>query len=269
MPLEEITYARIKEFALRLRQMPGKIHADRPQTPATCNRKLALLRHVLRMAWKEGILDKLPAVELFTEDNDRDKVLTVEEFGRLYEAATDHLKPILLCAWETGMRKGEVLSLTWPKVNLRENLITLESEDTKTKRRRIIPMSQQLRDMFLTLRQQRGKVANIQQHVFLGATGKRVINIQHSFDGAAERAKLEGVYFHDLRRSFVTRKVSEGWDRDYIKAITGHRTDKVFARYNKPSLEMLRAVVEGSPRSSVVKLLANEPGQQTSAVLSA
>ena len=76
-------------------------------------------------------------------------------------------------------------------------------------------------------------------------------------------------HFHDLRRSFATRKVAEGWDRDYVKAITGHRTDKVFARYNKPSLEMLRAVVEGSPRTSVVKLLSNSPGRESATVLSA
>lgn len=90
LPLEDITYARVKEFALKLRQMPSKIHTDRPQTPATCNRKLALLRHILRMAWKEGLIEKLPAAELFPEDNERDRILTEEEFESPYEAATDH-----------------------------------------------------------------------------------------------------------------------------------------------------------------------------------
>ena len=81
-----------------------------------------------------------------------------------------------------------------------------------------------------------------------------MINIQHSFDGAVTRAGLKDVHFHDLRRSFVTRKITEGWDRDHVKAITGHRTDKVFARYNKPSLETLRAVVEGTSEHGVGKL---------------
>jgi integrase len=269
LPLEEITYSRIKEFALKLRQTPGKIHPDRLQTPATCNRKLALLRHILRMAWKEGLIEKLPAVELFPEDNERDRVLTEEEFSRLYAEAAEHLQPILLCAWETGMRRGEILGLTWAKVNLHENLLTLESEDTKTKRRRIIPMNGRLREMLLALRQRKSKVTDIQQHVFLGETGKRVIYIQHSFKGAVTRAGLKDVHFHDLRRSFVTRKVTEGWDRDHVKAITGHRTDKVFARYNKPSLDTLRAVVEGTPSTAVVKLLSNGPGLTEAAVLSA
>ena len=130
------------------------------------------------MAWKEGLIEKLPAVELFPEDNERDRVLTEEEFSRLYSEAIEHLLPILLCAWETGMRRGEILGLTWSKVNLRENVISLESEDTKTKRRRVLPISGRLREMLLSLRQQKNKVIDIQQHVFLGETGTRVY--QHS-----------------------------------------------------------------------------------------
>lgn len=272
LPLEEITYVRIKELALRLKQTPVSQHPDRPQAPATCNRKLALLRHVLRLAWKERVLEKLPAVELFQEDNERDRVLTEEEFSQLYEEAAPTLKPILICAWETGMRRGEIVLLTWPQVNLKENLITLESQDTKTARRRVIPLSQRLRETLVAVREARGKITDIQQRVFLSARGKpfaRPAAIREAFINAVERAKLEDVHFHDLRRSFVTRKVTEGWDRDHVKAITGHRTDKVFARYNKPSLETLRAVVEGAPRTSVVKLLSNSPGRETATVLSA
>ena len=72
-------------------------------------------------------------------------------------------------------------------------------------------------------------------------------HIPKGFEGARDRAGLQDVHFHDLRRSFAAKKVAEGWDQDYVKAITGHRTDKVFAHYNKPSLEMLRAMVEGTP----------------------
>jgi integrase len=225
------------------------------------------------MAWKEGLIERFPAVELFPEDNERDRVLTEKEFNSLYEQAATHLKPILLCAWETAMRRGEILSLTWPKVNLRENLISLESQDTKTKRRRQVPISQKIRDTLLSLRQAQGKVADIHHHVFLGTTGNPVKNIQEAFDNAVDRAGLKDVHFHDLRRSFATRKVAEGWDRDYVKAITGHRTDKVFARYNKPSLDTLRAVVEGapsvSPNTAVVKLLSNGSGREARPVLSA
>ena len=111
LPLEDVSYAKIKAFALRLRQQPVPQHPDRPQAPATCNRKLALLRHMLRMAWKEGLIEKLPAVELFPEDNERDRVITEEEFEILLEKSYQILKPILLTAWKTGMRRGEIVLL--------------------------------------------------------------------------------------------------------------------------------------------------------------
>ena len=272
MALEDISYATIKAFALRLRQQPVHQHPDRPQAPATCNRKLALFRHMLRMAWKEGLIEKLPAVELFPEDNERDRVLTEEEFSCLYETAGPTLKPILLTAWETGMRRGEILLLTWPQVNLKENLISLDSQDTKTGRRRLIPISQRLRTMLCEIRQDRGKVADITQRVFLSERGKPFAApgaIRQGFENAVVRAQLADVHFHDLRRSFATRKVTEGWDRDFVKAITGHTTDKVFARYNKPSLETLRAVVEGAPRTANVPPMSHRPGRNLANVLSA
>lgn len=106
LPLEEITYARIETFALKLRQTPIRQHPDRPQTPATCNRKLALLRHILRMAWKEGLIEKLPAVDLFQEDNERDRILTAEEFSGLYDQAAPHLKPQAHSALRLGNRQA-------------------------------------------------------------------------------------------------------------------------------------------------------------------
>lgn len=272
MALEDISYATVKTFALRLRQQPVHQHPERPQAPATCNRKLALLRHILRLAWKEGLIEKLPAVELFPEDNERDRVLTDEEFTHLYDTAGLTLNPILLTAWETGMRRGEIVLLTWPQVNLKENFISLGSQDTKTGRRRIIPISQRLRATLLDLRQARGNVTDITQRVFLSERGKPFASpkaIRDAFEHAVQRAELENVHFHDLRRSFATRKVTEGWDRDFVKAITGHTTDKVFARYNKPSLETLRAVVESAPNTNGVTRVSHGYGRDKSSVLSA
>jgi integrase len=123
-------------------------------------------------------------VELFPEDNERGQVLTNEEFLRLYEQAADHLRPILLYAWETGMRRGEILSLTWSKVNLRESLIILESQDTKTNRRRRIPLSHKLRETLLALRQAQGNVTEIRQHVFVSKLGTPIKSIQEAFDNA-------------------------------------------------------------------------------------
>src|SRR5262245_14912911 len=91
------------------------------------------------------------------------------------------------------------------------------------------------------------------------------------FHAACRRAGLQDLHFHDLRHTFVTRKVREGWDYKRIMAITGHKTFATFQRYNNPSEEDLKAVVANgaAPSRPVGKLLANGFLTQTEAVLSA
>lgn len=65
------------------------------------------------------------------------------------------------------------------------------------------------------------------------------------FHKACEAAGVHGLWIHDTRRSFITRKLAEGWDYKRIMLITGHKSLYVFNRYNQPSFEDLRAVVSG------------------------
>jgi len=71
----------------------------------------------------------------------------------------------------------------------------------------------------------------------------------------------ETLLLHDLRHTFVTGKVREGWDYKRIMTITGHKTFAVFQRYNNPSEEDLQEVVANTPPPwqdrPVGKLLAN------------
>jgi len=66
------------------------------------------------------------------------------------------------------------------------------------------------------------------------------------------RADLTGLHFHDLRHTFVTHKVREGWDYKRITVITGHKAFATFQRYNKPSEEDIKAVMLADPPKKVV-----------------
>jgi hypothetical protein len=74
-------------------------------TPATVNRDLATLRHVFNLArrWKKFYGENPVSVAgLMTENNQRDRVLTPDEEERLMSSSSDHLKPILAAALNTG-----------------------------------------------------------------------------------------------------------------------------------------------------------------------
>ena len=162
------------------------------------------------------------------------------------------------------MRAGEITSLTWDKVDLKTGFIRLVAEDTKTNEKRAIPISPFLRTTLEEIRkeQREEKIAALRGHVFtwqgkpIGRQGWK-----RSWATACCKAGLDELHFHDLRHTFVTRKVREGWDYKRIMTITGHKTFAVFQRYNNPTEEDLCEVVTTFPlprhNATVGKLLAN------------
>src|SRR5712671_4658280 len=65
-------------------------------------------------------------------------VLDDAAFEKLLAAAESQLKPIILVAYDTGMRLREVLDLRWSQVNLKLGVIELSAEDTKTEEPRTV-----------------------------------------------------------------------------------------------------------------------------------
>ena len=197
---------------------------------ATINRDLALLKHLFSYALRENWLERNPVslVRLEKENNARDRVLSAEEFELLQKHSSPHLQAINLIAYQTGMRRGEILNLTWDRVDLKEGLIRLKAEDTKTDDARCVPLTAdltaQLKDLY--------KVRYLHEpHVFL-VKGKSVHSTKTAFNAACRRAKIEGFHFHDFRHTAVTNMRRAGIDHLTIMRITGHKTLDVFKRYN-------------------------------------
>jgi integrase len=109
----------------------------------TINNDHIILKHCLNVARRKGLLTVNPAslVPIPCANNERDRVLSAEEWQRLYEAVSSHLKPILLTAYHLGQRLGEILNLSWDRVDLQRGIITLRGVDTKTNRPRQVPMT--------------------------------------------------------------------------------------------------------------------------------
>ena len=78
--------------------------------------------------------------------NVRRSVLDDAAFEKLLAAAESQLKPIILVAYDTGMRLREVLGLRWSQVNLKLGVIKLSAEDTKTEEPRTVFLTSRVRD---------------------------------------------------------------------------------------------------------------------------
>ncbi len=226
--LHTITPGTIEDYRAHRRTHNG--HGGTPVKAATINRDLALLKHMFGFAQREGLLERNPVslVKLDKENNARDRVLSPEEFDQLQAHSAPHLQAINLTAYQTGMRSGEILNLTWDRVDLKAGLIKLKAEDTKTDDARLVPLPSDLTALFKDLYKVRYLA---EPHVFL-INGRSIRSIKTAFKAACRRAKVQGFRFHDFRHTAVTNMRRAGIDHLTIMRITGHKTLEVFKRYN-------------------------------------
>ena len=117
--------------------------------PATVNREIACLRAIFSRAVKNGKAERNPAkgVDRLSENNERDRVLSAEEYTRLLAHCDDNLRPIVLIAYHSGMRRGEIFGLTWDMVDLKAGFFHLTPEICKTDEGRNVPLHRELVDM--------------------------------------------------------------------------------------------------------------------------
>ena len=201
-----------------------------PPSAATLDREVELLKQLLNYACRAGQLTANPLdhVKLLQKPNVRRKVLDEAEFNRLFEASEESLKPILLAAFDTGMRLREILHLRWTQVDLRDGVVRLLPQDTKAEEARTVLLTTRLRRALEAL--PRGIGASV---VFPNPkTGAPWQDLRRAFQRAARTAELDGLWFHDLRRSFVTRARRLGISESVVMRMSGHRTRAVFDRYN-------------------------------------
>jgi integrase len=110
----------------------------------TINRELAFLKHLFSMAvlWGKASENPVKKVRLYREDNARTRFLTDDEEARLLDECSTHLKPLVLTALHTGFRASELLSLTWPDVDFRRGVITVQAGYAKNGEARSVPMTE-------------------------------------------------------------------------------------------------------------------------------
>lgn len=114
-----------------------------------------------------------------------------------------------------------------------ELFIYLDVIDTKTKKKRSIPILDELSGYLEQLPK-----ALHDDHVFL-YRGKRIKDIRTGLKKACEKARVpygrntkDGITFHDLRHTFNTNMRKAGVAESVIMEITGHETREMFDRYN-------------------------------------
>lgn len=253
-----------------LRAFQNSRRSGRQYSAAAINRPLAALRHLLQLAYEQqwAPLSSVQKIRLEKEPEGRIRWLEPDEEQRLLEASrasrTKGLATIVQIAMETGLRKGELLGLTWERVDLSRGVIRLEgrahgeSGGTKSGKRREVPMRQVVYDLLAALPEPR--------------TGRiwRQSNIRTAFGSAVEAARLEDFHFHDLRHHFASWYIMRGGSLPSLQQILGHADLKMTLRYAHLAPEHLRSEIAKTERPVAPTLaLAAQPATDFSARISA
>ncbi len=253
-----LTVRDVDEF--RTLRLSEKTKRGAAPSHATLDREVELLKRMLgyAVACETLTVNPIAKVKLLHKPNVRVSVLDEADFGKLLEAADVELKPILLVAFDTGMRKREILDLRWSQVDLKHGVIKLAAEDTKTEQARTICLTSRAVRALEDTPKVPGSL-----YVFANpSTKKPWADMKRGFAGACKAAGLKGVWFHDLRRSFVTNARRRGVPESVVMRFSGHRTRAVFDRYNVVEEEDLRAAVKKLESAITSETTAQNLGQE-------
>jgi integrase len=217
---------------------------------STINRELSVLSTAINYARREWDWDVQNPVSgrKLREPEGRTRWITRAEAQGLIAAAEEardapHLADFIRLALHTGCRKGELLGLEWCRVDLQANLIRLEAEHTKTRRRRSIPVNRDARAALLRRARFRAEHCPASPWVFAHRSGARIQDLKRSFMSACGRAGIEDFRIHDLRHTCAAWLVTGGVPLAEVRDVLGHSTVMMTERYAHLAPENLRVAV--------------------------
>jgi integrase len=222
----------------------GRKPPHRPANPSTINREATVLKHILRRAVDWGYLSENRAVKLrqLRESPGRTRFLSPDEINRLVAAcnfegvastlARRYLKPFVLLALNSGMRRNEILGLTRRAIDWQNRMVTLEA--TKNGDARHVYLNE---TAFEALRSLPARIDT--DHLFPFEPNQ----VSMAFRRAAKRAKIEDFRLHDARHTFASYQAMSGVQGRGLQVLLGHKDGRMTTRYSHLSDAYLRAAI--------------------------
>jgi site-specific recombinase XerD len=233
--------------------------------PATVNRYRALISLVYRLGIENGKVKENPAklVKHRRENNARVRWLSPEEEVRLrayLDAACPQFIPELDLALHTGMRFGEMYSLTWEGVNLGRKVLTIPR--SKNGETRHVPLNSAAIAALEAFRTRGDGTGSVIRNL----NGEPLASSRYWFEPALKKAKIYRFSWHCLRHTFASRLVMAGVDIRTVQELMGHKSISMTVRYShlapKHTLAAVELLAGGSTVDSTSTKTSTEPEEQ-------
>ncbi len=219
------------------RKKMKKTISDRTKKPfsgSSINKMVSLARRIYYLGMDQGIVKSNPFARRGTfKEEPKGQYIPEKEFWMIYKFLPDYLQSVILVAYLTGMRRGEIIELGWDRVDLVEGYIDLTPDDTKTEEPRRIYFNsiKILKDVFIEAAK---KHKPDQDLVFTKPDGSPISkwSVQKFFKKACIKTGVGPYRLHDLRHTFNTNMTKAGVDQVTTMKLTGHKTNSMFIRYS-------------------------------------
>jgi integrase len=237
--LNEITPDIITNYVLKRKKKVG---------PSSINRELSFLSAAYNKAYKLwGWCKENPACKVKREkEQKRVKYFPNEEFLEICKHLVDWVRPLVLIAKNTGLRKSNIVNLKWSEISIKDKLIILDEGVTKNSEHLGVPLNEVAWDVI------KGQIRLRKLHslyVFCKKDGTPYTGwgVYQAFKKACIATGYPDYRFHDLRHDFCSKLVQAGVDLYTVKELAGHKditTTQRYAHLNPDKLKKAVAVLE-------------------------
>ena len=158
----------------------------------------------------------------------------------------DYLKPLILLAMNTGIRKSDLLGLKWGDVNFEKKTISFIPGKTDSSSGDMLHLSMN-KKVIEVLSFWRKQSIDTSPEAFIFPSSRKkgavMVGTRRSWMTVLKAAKIEDFRWHDLRHDFASQLVMRGTDLNVVRELLGHADMKMTLRYAHLAPEnKLRAV---------------------------
>jgi integrase len=195
----------------------------------------ALLTNDDRPAQRERLQD-----HVWSDEEIRELIVAAERLAKQPESRYDY-SPLIRVALYTGLRLGELLGLQWQDIDLREGVLYVRRQWTRTGEYaapktkaglRRVPLSEDL-TKYLAAFKLRSSHSGDTDPVFASRNGKPLSHrnvTRRGFEAAVKLAGIEDVSFHSMRHAFASRMIHRGITSTVLAALMGHESSAITER---------------------------------------
>ena len=267
---EEITPLEVETWRANQKKQTGN-------KDATLNKKIGALKTILNFAVERELIGRNPIAKVKklneADSQAKTRYLTEDERTRLLAALdrydneqraerartrqhakgrhlpdmegwafASYVKPLILLALNTGVRRNALLSLRWEDIDLDSGSLTLRAATAKSKKSAVLPLNS---TALKVLRQWYAQRIDDNQLVFPSPqTGDVMDNCDTTFEHLLKDAGITNFRWHDMRHDFASRLVMAGVDLNTVRELMTHSDIKMTLRYAHLAPEKMREAVE-------------------------